>query len=224
MRTSCRSACAFVNVRPKTIPVLYDECGCDDAKCAPNRILESWEFDVIIDPKDEPEPFHTPRFEWANSIAIAHAARVALHDATHRLYVITAGSPSTVYQVSTDNHATISSRTLAAEAVAVAVSNDGKRLYVVTEPVTPNTLLQLHVLDTTQTGLPDFNTTQLDLPNSAASDVYLAVAPNGRLFALLASSGDLLRSPTDLDTNSAASAPTKIKNSCGQHKGSGDKQ
>ena len=43
------------------VPVLYDECGCDDAKCAPNRILESWEFDVILDPKDEPEPFHTSK-------------------------------------------------------------------------------------------------------------------------------------------------------------------
>jgi hypothetical protein len=23
------------------IPVLYDECGCDDVRCAPNRVLES---------------------------------------------------------------------------------------------------------------------------------------------------------------------------------------
>ncbi|PWT82057.1 MAG: hypothetical protein C5B44_02790, partial [Acidobacteria bacterium] len=193
------------------IPVLYDDCGCDDTKCAPNRILESWEFGVVLDPPDEPEPFHTPRFEWSNSIAIAHAALVALHDATHRLYVVTADSPSTIYQISTDNHATISSRTLAAKAVAVATSNDGKRLYVVTEPTAPGTLLQLRVLDATQLGLPDFNPTALDLPNSAGSDVFLAVAANGRLFALLASSGDLLRGPTDLDTNSAATAPTKIK-------------
>jgi hypothetical protein len=32
------------------IPVLYDECGCDDTRCAPNRILESYEIDVIVDP------------------------------------------------------------------------------------------------------------------------------------------------------------------------------
>lgn len=32
------------------IPVLYDECGCDDTRCAPNRILESFEFDAIVDP------------------------------------------------------------------------------------------------------------------------------------------------------------------------------
>ena len=41
------------------IPVLYDECGCDDTKCAPNRILESYDFDVVVvDPsvRLRPEP------------------------------------------------------------------------------------------------------------------------------------------------------------------------
>jgi len=37
------------------IPVLYDECGCDDARCAPNRILESYELGVIVDPVLPPE-------------------------------------------------------------------------------------------------------------------------------------------------------------------------
>jgi outer membrane protein OmpA-like peptidoglycan-associated protein len=31
------------------IPVLYDECGCDDTQCAPNRILESFEIKVRVD-------------------------------------------------------------------------------------------------------------------------------------------------------------------------------
>ncbi|MCC7052824.1 MAG: collagen-like protein [Gemmatimonadaceae bacterium] len=31
------------------IPVLYDECGCDDTRCAPNRVLESFRLDVIVD-------------------------------------------------------------------------------------------------------------------------------------------------------------------------------
>jgi hypothetical protein len=30
------------------IPVLYDECGCNDTRCAPNRILESYDVDVIV--------------------------------------------------------------------------------------------------------------------------------------------------------------------------------
>lgn len=37
------------------IPVLYDECGCNSTQCAPNRILESWQIEVLVDP----DP-HTP--------------------------------------------------------------------------------------------------------------------------------------------------------------------
>src|SRR5262249_47266591 len=132
------------------IPVLYDDCGCDDTKCAPNRILESYELDVIVDPPVEPPTIHTPKFEWNNSVAIAHASRVALHETSHRLYVATADSPGSVFQVSTDNNSTITSRTLPAAVVAMAVSNDGKHLYVVTGPTGGAAVQQLHVLDTTQ--------------------------------------------------------------------------
>jgi len=194
------------------IPVLYDDCGCDDTRCAPNRILESYEIGIILDPPDEPETLHTPKFGWENSIAIAHATAAVLHNGSHRLYVVTADDPATVYQVSTDNHATITSRTLPANALAQAVSNDGKHLYVIVEPTSPATLRQLHVLDTTQSGMPDFNTNPLDLPNSSGSAVEVAVGPDGRLISLIAATGDVHRWPADLDTNPAPAAPDLIKN------------
>jgi hypothetical protein len=52
------------------IPVLYDECGCDDARCAPNRILESYQFDVIVDPEavEPPDPPAQCGDLWAASI------------------------------------------------------------------------------------------------------------------------------------------------------------
>jgi len=53
------------------IPVLYDECGCDDERCAPNRILESYELDVIVDPPPPPPtpaPVPCPDL-WRKSIA-----------------------------------------------------------------------------------------------------------------------------------------------------------
>ncbi len=38
------------------IPVLFDECGCDETRCAPNRILESYELDVlVVEPREPPE-------------------------------------------------------------------------------------------------------------------------------------------------------------------------
>lgn len=43
------------------VPVLYDECGCDEDRCAPNRILESWELDVLVLPSPLPEePLEPP--------------------------------------------------------------------------------------------------------------------------------------------------------------------
>jgi hypothetical protein len=38
----------------ENIPVLYDDCGCDESRCAPNRILESFGFGVAIDVSDPP--------------------------------------------------------------------------------------------------------------------------------------------------------------------------
>ena len=194
------------------IPVLYDECGCDDTRCAPNRILESYEVDIIVDPKDEPPQLHTPKLKWEHTVGVAHAAGVALHDATHRLYVLTADDPGNVYQLSTDNHTTITSRNLPAEGLTIAVSNNGERVYVVTKPVAPATFRQLHILDTTTPGLPSINVDPIDILNSLGSDIVLAVAPDNRLLALVSTTGDVLRWETDIDNQSAPIAPVVVKN------------
>jgi hypothetical protein len=193
------------------IPVLYDDCGCDDTKCAPNRILESYDVGVILDAKDQPQPFHTPRFERNSTINIAHSSRVALHDGTHRLFVATSDSPGTVTAINTDNHAIVTSKSFSTKVIALAANKTGDRLYVVLEPSTAGNPRQLLVLETTA-GLPDFSAAPLDIANSAGSEIYLAVAPNGRLYVLVAATGDLLRGPTDLDTNKNAAAPGTPKN------------
>lgn len=38
------------------VPVLYDDCGCESERCAPNRILESYELNVLVDPAPPPAP------------------------------------------------------------------------------------------------------------------------------------------------------------------------
>src|SRR5260221_1595458 len=181
------------------IPVLYDDCGCDDTQCAPNRILESYDLDILVDPPNEPDEFDTPLLQWKNTINIAHVARVALHDASHSLYVLVA---NTVYKVSTDNNALIPpSLVLPANGVELAVSNDGTRLYVVTEPGGSSTKLQLFIYDTTNLANPAINTKGIDIDGTAKDDeVSLAVAPaaDNRLFALVLKTGNVLVWATDI--------------------------
>jgi hypothetical protein len=38
------------------VPVLYDDCGCESERCAPNRILESYELGVLVDPEPPAGP------------------------------------------------------------------------------------------------------------------------------------------------------------------------
>ena len=78
------------------IPVLYDECGCDDTQCAPNRILESFAIDVRI---DQPLPEHhvlAPVLEWNTTVAIAHAAFIALDASRNRAFVLTGDDMATL--------------------------------------------------------------------------------------------------------------------------------
>ena len=196
------------------IPVLYDECGCDDTSCAPNRILESYDIDVLVVPPKTPDDFDTPRLVWENTINIAHAFRVALHDATQSLYEMVG---NTVYKVSTDNYAIESpSLTLPASGVELAVSNHGTRLYVVTEPSDGSTTLQLFIYDATNLGNPPINNKPINLDGSVKDGkVYLAVAPtpDNRLFALVPQTGKVLVWAIDIDTsaNPAASTPVDLQ-------------
>src|SRR5262249_22880259 len=113
------------------IPVLYDDCGCDDTQCAPNRVLESYEVDVnVVTETTSPSP-DSPALSWKNSINVAHALAVAYHDATRRLYVLTDDPQGFVYEVSTDNYALLSSYAVGQQGLTLAVSNDGSRVYVV---------------------------------------------------------------------------------------------
>jgi len=190
------------------IPVLYDDCGCDDTRCAPNRILESYDIDVLVDPPKTPDEFDTPRLQWENTINIAHASRVALHDATHSLYVMVG---NTVYKVSTDNNAIESpSLALPANGVELAVSNDGTRLYVVTGfGSNTATNLQLFIYDTANFGNPPINNSN---PINIDSEVYLAVAPtpDNRLFAMVPQTGKVMVWATGINTLPNPADPTLV--------------
>jgi DNA-binding beta-propeller fold protein YncE len=170
------------------IPVLFDECGCDETRCAPNRILESYELDVQV--VDQPPAIDDPlkvRLERKHTISIAHSARVALHEATHRLYVMNSASLGVIYAVSTDNQAIVGTpQALSSKGLALAVSNDGKHLYAAVKGANPTDPLRMLVFDVAKLGQADAQIRDLSVAGTAGNDVFLAVTPDDRLVALFA--------------------------------------
>jgi len=194
------------------IPVLYDDCGCDDTQCAPNRILEAYEIDVNVDPKSTATSPDAPVLAWNNTINVAHALAVAYHDGTRRLYVLTDDPLGFVYQVSTDNFSVLSSHALGVQGFALSVSNDGKRVYVVAAGAAAANDYQLHVLDVTRPGLPLVQPNPIDIPNSNPGAPVPAVlpAPDDQLIAMVGPQGSLLLWATDIDTQPNPAAATQV--------------
>ena len=192
------------------IPVLYDDCGCDDTQCAPNRILESYEFDVMIDQPSASASPEAPGLVWKSTIDVAHALQVALHEATKTVYVVTSDNPGFVYQVSTDNGSILTSHALGHRALALAVSNAGDRVYVVAEGSAADR--ELHVLDATKAGLPLIQAAPIGIAGSAGSQVLVKVlpSPSDQLLTLLASDGKLLRWGADINTSATPAAPLTV--------------
>jgi hypothetical protein len=191
------------------IPVLYDDCGCDDTQCAPNRILESYEFDVMVDLRPTAVSPQAPELAWQSTINVAHALQVALNEATKRLYVVTSDNPGFVYQVSTDNGSILTSHDIGNHALALAVSNVGDRVYVVAEGAADR---ELHVLDATKAGLPLIQAAPIGIASSAGSPVMLKIlpSPSDQLLTLLQSGGQLLRWGNDINTSATPAAPTTV--------------
>lgn len=112
------------------LPVLYDDCGCQDGRTAPSRILERWCFDIEVDPDLAPEGVGRPRIERAGSLNIAHALDVALDAGRGRIYVLTADDPGHVFLLDAASESVMGAATLAGPARRMALSPEGSELYV----------------------------------------------------------------------------------------------
>jgi DNA-binding beta-propeller fold protein YncE len=190
------------------VPAIFDECSCDDTACQPNRILEGYEFDVILDPSAAVEDPFGVRLRWQNTVNVAQARRVEVHDATQRLYILKSESPATLFAVSTANHNLLASRAFAdSQGLDVAVSLDGKWLYVALQGaggVEP----QILVLDATDLTKAPVNT--VTVTGGSGGSVRLATAPDGRLYAVNPPQNQVLVWGTDITTASPPAAPTPV--------------
>lgn len=168
------------------IPVLYDECGCDDSQCAPNRILETWELDLRVNPELSEQPLLQPGLEWVSTLNIAHGARAVLDEPAHRIYVLTAGPAAALYQVSTDNQAVETSFSLTRPGLALALDPDGDELMVLVSHADGpgGGDGALWVFDVSDTHLADGPVRQGQVPASQDGGASLLRVPDGRMVAL----------------------------------------
>jgi competence ComEA-like helix-hairpin-helix protein len=190
------------------VPALFDECGCDDTACLPNRVLEGYSFDVLLDPPIQVKDPIGVHLEWLGTINVAQASQVALDDDNDRLYILKSGAPASVYAASTTNNKVLAAQSFNdCEGLDLAVSPDGKWLYVALKD-TAETDPQVYVLDTAN--LADAPVNKLAVAGGGSSQTRLAVASDGRLYAANAANDEVLVWATDINTSASPAAPTSV--------------
>ena len=196
------------------IPALFDDCSCDATSCQPNRILDSYGFDVLIDPKLTATDGQGIDVNWSCTIGLANVVRAVVNDETSRLYALTSsGTTATLYAVDITNDSIVASQTFPqSTGLDVAVSPAGDFVYVALQPATPATAKpQILVL-----GTSDLTTTINTLgslgANGDALRLGVAPAPDGRLLAVIPSANNVLVWKTDINGPNppAPAAATKL--------------
>ncbi len=183
------------------IPVLYDECGCDDTRCLPNRILESFDIDVLVDPPTTVDVWTGPTMVRGIDIGVAGATIIRINPADSLLYVL---AGQVVHAIDPASRTILRSHDLGSTAHSLDVSPAGTHLYAVRDDGAGG--LTLTVL---QAG--DFTVTHDDpVPNGKpAAATAVSPAADGRYLLMVVPTGELLVYGPDLQS-AAPAAPTSI--------------
>lgn len=197
----------------ENVPAIFDDCSSGGNGCQPNRIVDGYSFDVIIDPKPDSNSVSNVSLKWTGTINLANATRVALNGTTNRLYVLTKHTSGTViYAVDTTNGAILNSFSFGQDtALDIAVSFDGDFVYVAIQPPTPASQPQpdpqIAVLKS------DFSQTisTLTVTGGAGQLVRLEVvpSPDDRLIAINPTAGALIWA-TDVTSSNSPAPPSAI--------------
>ena len=174
------------------VPVLYDPCGCDDARCAPNRVLETYELAVRVNPSPAPAALPlTPELAWNGTLALASPRLLVIHRPTARLYVGADLAPAAgaVVQVNSVTGAPLATHNLSQPVLALAATADGSRLLVAEAGAAGNNATLL-VLDTgSPAAFAGSGLHSVPIPDSDGAEISLQLLPSGELAVLAAKAG-----------------------------------
>ena len=175
------------------VPVLYDDCGCDDNRCLPNRILESYRIDAVVDPPVMTAAWTGPTLTRRDDLPVPDARRVvvlangalAVADGTAVHRVDSSGAITATVDLGT----AIQGLDVAAGGSLYVTRDDGAGGIVV-DVLDGGTLSQTH--EKTVAG--------------SAAPASTAVLADGRLAILQGTLGSLAVFGSDLETGSNAAA------------------
>lgn len=170
------------------VPVLYDECGCDNTACAPNRILESYDFDLIVDPVLKTTTHCVPTLNNRGTLPVKGAGPVVAGNAVFVL----APNLHTVTKLDLAGATVQDAVALPGDGLALEISVDGKTLYVVALDATPGTKTELWAIDTTAPLALPAAPAALAAAASSAVELQVAPAAPGVLFSLNSDTGELM--------------------------------
>ncbi len=182
------------------VPALFDDCGCDDAACQPGRILDSYEFAVILDPPLSDQTLH-PQLTWESTQNVASALRVAVDSVNKRLYLIVGGASPALLVYDTSSDALVSVHGLGSAPLDVAVSTDGSRVYLALDQAGP-----VQIFDSSDLGTP-LTTLPLAAPAGA---VRLGARDGGGVVVLDAGAGEVHAWSAGVDATGADPNATKL--------------
>lgn len=120
-----RLCIAYTEYGTEEIPVLFDNC--DATACHPNRITDGWMLSVEIDPPPPADP-PSASVTWTRTVNAANAVRAL--EANGYLYVLTGGTPGTLYVFHAENQSIVASQTLPAAGLDLALSPNSAHAYV----------------------------------------------------------------------------------------------
>jgi DNA-binding beta-propeller fold protein YncE len=206
----------YEECKTEFVPALYSECGCDEFGCDANRIVEGFGINLQL-LKDLPKPLHQEpdgvSLEWKNTINLAQAARLALDSVGKKLYVLNAANPSQIMVYDTNNYALLRSIDVGATGIDLAVSPDGKYLYIIRDKTSTegnNYFFQVFNVENSSTPPPIVNifplgNTPLD-PNHLPQ---LLVAADGKVYTLDPKVPQVKIWKTDINTAGTTEANTR---------------
>jgi DNA-binding beta-propeller fold protein YncE len=201
---------SYIESPAEDVPVLFDECSPEGENCAPNRILESFQLGLVVDPKPSSQDPSGMSLKWQETINVDGAFRVAVNEKAGRIYVLANEDNSKLYVYRMENHSLADSQDLPGRGLDLALCADCSRAYVAVEQYNPS-VVSVFVYDTGQLGTPEAIVRELRLSCPVGTPIRLAVSPtDGRLYVLNAEGRQVIVWDSAINLRNTSSADALV--------------